>query len=157
LDTTKIYTWRERDGCEIYRFTAERINDIIQKDIETDGEMLGEDFCTRRTLRKGNVHENNENIDNYLLYYNNELIATCELFIKNGIAKIEDFGVLEKHQRKGYGTTLLKHVVDKALEKDVETIFLVADEEDTAKEMYLKLGFSKKYEYSELTWASWME
>ena len=107
---------------------------------------MGEDFCRRRAVRKGGVHENNKNIDNYLLYHNNKLIATCELFIKNKVAKIEDFGVLEKYQRIGYGTTLLKHVVCKALGNGVETIFLDTDEEETAKEMYIKLGFSKIFE-----------
>ncbi len=157
LNKSKVAKWKDRKDCKIITFTEDKIDDVINKDKKKDGETLGEDFCVRRAVRKGNVYINNDSINNYLLYYNNELIGSCELFIYNKIAKIEDFAVLEQYQRKGYGTTLLKYVVNKALEKGSETIFLDTDEGDTAKEMYIKLGFSKIFENYKILWADWME
>ncbi len=157
LNKSKIDAWKNRNDCKIIAFTEGEMNDVINRDKKLDGETLGEDFCVRRAVRKGNVYINNNSINNYLLYYDNELIASCELFINNKIAKIEDFVVLEQYQRKGYGTTLLKYVVNKALEESSETIFLDTDEGDTVKEMYIKLGFSKVYENHKLLWADWME
>lgn len=157
LDKTKIDTWKEREDCEVRMFTKNEMDDVIKRDIKMDAERLGEDFCIRRALRKGNIFINNKHINNYLLYYKNELIGSCELFIKDKIAKVEDFVVLEQYQRKGFGTTILKHVVRKALEEDADLIFLDTDEEDTVKEMYTKLGFSKIHENYKLIWADWME
>jgi spore maturation protein CgeE len=65
------------------------------------------------------------------------------LFTHKGIAKIEDFSVIPMHQRKGYGTTILKALLDAAIKEDSHTIYLVTDEDDTAKEMYKRIGFSK--------------
>lgn len=70
-------------------------------------------------------------------------VGNCDLFIQDGIAKIEDFAVNLDDQRQGFGTTLLKFIIQLALNQNCHTLYLVTDEEDTAKEMYQKLGFYK--------------
>lgn len=72
------------------------------------------------------------------------------MFIDNGVAKIEDFAVIPTYQRKGYGTTILKSIIEIAIKENSHTIYLVTDEDDTAKEMYEKIGFSKIGERSDL-------
>ena len=56
----------------------------------------------------------------------------------------------ERHQRKGYGSAILKNMIDTATKAGATTIYLVTDEDDTAKEMYTKLGFSKVYQHTEI-------
>lgn len=82
-------------------------------------------------------------MDTYICYYDKIPVGSCQLFLYNGIAKIEDFTVSPEYQRRGIGTTILKYVIDIALSKKAELIYLSADEDDTAKEMYEKLGFEK--------------
>ena len=73
-----------------------------------------------------------------------------EMLSTIGVAKIEDFDVLPKYQRKGYGSALLKEIICIALEQNARIIYLVTDEDDTAKEMYLKIGFEKVGEKTQL-------
>ncbi len=68
----------------------------------------------------------------------------------NKIAKIENFLVIPKYQRKGYGTYILKNIIDIALENGTELIYLITNENDTAKEMYEKLYFDKVGERIEI-------
>jgi len=56
-----------------------------------------------------------------------------------GIAKIENFAINPAYQRKGYGTTILKLLIDIAIKENCHTIYLVTDENYTAKEMYKKM------------------
>jgi len=157
LDLSKAANWRVRKDCEVVPYGLGRLDDVLRHNLEMDGSDIGEDFVARRAVRKSKVFLNNPAIDNYLLYAGGEVVGACELFVHEGVAKIEDFNVLERVQRQGYGTTLLKHLVEVALSKGAETVYLIADEDDTAKEMYEKLGFEKIYEVRELTWADWME
>lgn len=76
------------------------------------------------------------------------------MFIHDGIAKIENFSVSPSHQRKGYGTTILKTLIEHTLNQHAHAIYLIIDEDDTAKELYLKCGFHKMGEKTELFFSS---
>ncbi|MHB1153864.1 MAG: GNAT family N-acetyltransferase [Eubacteriales bacterium] len=126
------------------------LDDILYCDLQNDEERLGKDFCTRRCYRRGEVYLTGEGVNSYICYHESKVIGNCDLFIHNGTAKIEDFAVIHQYQRKGYGTTILKTLIDKAMNKKCDIIYLVTDEEDTAKEMYKKLGFHKVAEKIDL-------
>ena len=78
------------------------------------------------------------------------IIGSCDLFMYKVVAKIEDFAVIPTYQRKGYGTTILKALIDIAIKENCHTIYLVTAEDDTAKEMYQKIGFNKTGEKTDL-------
>jgi spore maturation protein CgeE len=130
--------------------TQKMIEEILYCDLQLDEATLGKDFCTRRCYRKGKVYLSNKNVDSYLCYVDMKPVGNCDLFISNGVAKIEDFIIIPSSQRKGYGTTLLKTLIGIAIKEGCHTIYLVADEDDTPKQMYLKLGFKKIGEKSDL-------
>jgi spore maturation protein CgeE len=145
-----------RDDCVISSVSNEEmLKDALFLDIEEDGETLGVDFCTRRIARRKDTYLADRNyiskkspygyygLNCYICYHNGEPVGKCDLFIKSGRAKIEDFQVAPDKQRQGFGTALLKHVIDVAISKGVGIIYLITDEENTAKEMYLKTGFIK--------------
>lgn len=138
-------------GCTIKKVTNQQmIEDILYSDLQHDEESLGRDFCTRRCYRRGKVYVSDKGVNSYICYDNGEVIGTCDLFIYNGTAKIEDFSVIPNYQHQGYGTTILRFLIDIALNENCHTIYLVTDEDDTAKEMYQKIGFSKIGERTEL-------
>ncbi|MBC8060083.1 MAG: GNAT family N-acetyltransferase [Clostridiaceae bacterium] len=138
-------------GCIIKRVdNKEMIDDILYCDLQHDEKKLGRDFCTRRCYRRGKVYVSDKGANSYVCYHNGNIIGNCDLFIHNGVAKIEDFAVIPKYQRKGYGTTILKSLIEIALKENSHTIYLVTGEEDTAKEMYQKIGFNKIGERTDL-------
>lgn len=151
FDTSNLSRFRSIEGCTVRQAqTQEDLGDILYCDLQNDGERIGIDFCERRCSRRGTVYLADGGVNSYVCRHNGESIGTCDLFIYNGTAKIEDFSVVEKHQRKGYGTVILKDLINIALEENCHTIYLATDEDDTAKEMYQKLGFSKIGELSNL-------
>lgn len=139
------------DECVMKQIVNEEVlDDLVFLDLIHDRERLGEDFCKRRAYRRGRVYLKEGGVDSYICYHEGRPVGNVDLFIYNGMAKIEDFAVIPSEQRKGYGTAMIKYLIDLAKSKGVKRIYLVTDEEDTAKEMYRKLGFEKLGEKVEI-------
>ncbi|MDR2833491.1 MAG: GNAT family N-acetyltransferase [Streptococcaceae bacterium] len=145
MDLNKLSSWKDSpEKIEVKIVKNEmQLQQII--DIELDGETSQEyiDFVPLKEKRRSLVYFADEGIDAFVAYQGNEPTGHIQLFVHNKVAKIEDFKIVESHRGKGLGTTLLKYVMDLALSQGVDSIHLNADEEDTAKEMYMKLGFEK--------------
>ncbi|MGZ9585823.1 GNAT family N-acetyltransferase [Paenibacillus marinisediminis] len=139
--------WHINDNCSIVKVDSrDMLEHILQLDLITDQPLYGEDFCRRRVQRRGQVYLSTAELDSYVCCLGDDPIGNCDLFIHNGTAKIEDFAVTPSQQRQGYGTSILKHLIDTAILSGVDMIYLTADEDDTAKHMYEKLGFEKTCE-----------
>ena len=105
-----------------------------------------------------------EDKDNYIYVAVNENdtaigYAFCELrtpkftstMKPHRIFYIDDFCVDEKHQRKGIGKSLFKHVIEEAKKLDCYEITLAHWEgNDIAKEFYSKMGMKAKSTVMEL-------
>lgn len=77
-----------------------------------------------------------------LVAYLNDLPVASVDFIENeSTIEIDSFGVLDDYQRQGIGSTLQAYIGEYGEMHDNKTIILVADGEDTAKDMYLKQGY----------------
>ena len=151
FDISHFPRLNELSGCIIKKVeNQEMIDDILFSDLQHDEKSLGKDFCTRRCYRRGKVYISDKGVNSYVCYHDGDVVGNCDLFIYNGVAKIEDFSVIPKYQRKRYGTTILKSLIDIAIKENCKTIYLVTDEDDTAKEMYLKVGFNKIGERTDL-------
>ena len=85
----------------------------------------------------------NPSIESYICYYDGSPVGNCDLFLYDGLAKIEDFTVLPQYQHRGFGTAILKHLIGTAFDRGAGIVYLTTDEDDTPKEMYMKLGFEK--------------
>ncbi|WFA08780.1 GNAT family N-acetyltransferase [Tissierella sp. Yu-01] len=151
FDLTKFTKLNTQSGCTIRKVNnKEMVEDILFCDLQHNEDKLGKDFCTRRCYRRGKVYISDKGVNSYVCYYEGDIIGNCDLFIHKGVAKIEDFAVIPIHQRKGYGTTILKELISFAIKKNSHTVYLVTDEDDTAKEMYQKIGFNKIGERTDL-------
>jgi|GEM_PF-878164 len=128
--------------------TREVLADGIRIDIEANKIHMG-DFAEKRIQRKAEIYSNHALKTNLFVGYHNQVcIGNCELYIDNNIAKLEDFDIVESYQKQGFGTSFLSYLLSLAHQK-VDTLYLVTDAEDTAKDMYYKCGFEKagsKYE-----------
>jgi len=147
--------WNSINGCQIRKITdSSMVEDLISLDIIQNSETSGEDFCNRRAKRRGEVYLSEMPLESYICYYNGIPVGNCDLLLYNGTAKIEDFVVLPEYQRRGIGTTILKYLIDTAISSRVDTIYLVADEDDWPKKMYVKMGFEKVCDSYAFFWKS---
>jgi spore maturation protein CgeE len=151
FDFSKLQTIEGVEGCQIEKITTvEAFDDMLKVDLDSDGVEFGREFCVRRCYGRSPIYLKENGLDAYLCYHGNTLIGRCDLFISGEVAKIEDFSVIQKYQRQGFGSTLLKSLIEKALDQDCKTVYLVTNESDTAKQMYEKIGFDKIGEMSEI-------
>jgi spore maturation protein CgeE len=140
------------EDCVIKNAAApEVLEDGIKADLILSSPAMGEDFATRRIHRKAKVYCNpNINLNLYVCFHKDKPIGNCELFINGNTSKIEDFSVIDEFQRKGFGTSVIKHLLKQSMDSNVETAYLITDSADTAKDMYNKCGFTKVGEKFEL-------
>lgn len=156
VDAKKAEGYRVNEACNVViantdnEFEAGRVLDI-----ETSI-FLGtpSEFAHRKSLRKMEVFQDPGNkLYLYLCYHENNAIGKCELHLMGDYGKIESFTVLEKYQRMGIGTTILKRAILDASELGINNIYLITGKDDTPKEMYSKLGFEVIGEEIELFWS----
>ena len=77
----------------------------------------------------------------FIIKENDKIIGFVNTFMENDICQFEDFFVLDEYQRKGYGSTLIKYVINYFINLGCNMAVLTADNEDTPKDMYSKWGF----------------
>ena len=143
---------KENEECTIMKAKSEEVfSDGREMDILANGPSMEFEFAGRRIDRKLEVYrEPSSDLDLYVCYHNEVAIGNCELMLNGDTAKIEDFDILESFQRKGFGASMVKHLLEEAAKNRVKFVYLITDGEDTAKEMYKKCGFKKVGEKTEL-------
>lgn len=130
-----------RKDCTLRRLDSSLLKHALELDLHTNGEGNGRDFVKRRFERRSKVYLLDGLVDNYICFHGSDAVGHCDMFLNGNVAKIEDVDVAPDQQRKGYGTAMLKEMIRIAMSKGAETIYLVTDHDDTAKDMYEKCGF----------------
>lgn len=141
-----------KKNCIVKKALSEKVlNDGIKVDVLANEAAMGNEFAYKRIVRKSEVFKKlDSNLDLYVCYDNGISIGDCELMINNEISKIEDFDIIKQYQRKGFGTSVLKYLLQESKENNVEFTYLITDSAGTAKDMYKKCGFKKAGEKAEL-------
>ncbi|SMF76999.1 spore maturation protein CgeE [Paenibacillus uliginis N3/975] len=131
--------------CQIERAVSSNIiDDGFLVDKQANQHLEWADFYQRRFERKKKVYEKfDQNFQFYVCYHNNAPIGKVESAFLDEFVKIEDFDILEKYQRKGFGTSVIKHLLKTANSMNINQAYLMTDGSDSAKEMYTKCGFEK--------------
>ncbi len=130
--------WPKNDRL---RFATPSIEELEQIEVKHFGPLYGESF-TRR-----NVHRLYEKLQYHGAYIGNKLTASCYSFRLDGMTCIDGLVVDEAFRHQYIATTLIAHIAET---NPNNVLFLHADEMDTPKEMYLKMGFEitdRLYEY----------
>lgn len=149
---TEIHNELDEVNCSLFCLDNEQVlTDAIKVDVDANKKDMGLDFAQRRAMRKSEVYKDRGNpVQLFVCYKDDQPLGKIEFFPFENIVKLEDFDILEKYQRKGYGTSMLKRLLKIAHEKGIEIAYLIADCDDTAKEMYKKCGFKHVGEKTEL-------
>lgn len=130
--------WTVNDEIEIKKTTYKDLKAIELKHF---GPLYGEDFTAR------NADRLYEYLDFRGAYIGEKLVGSYYFYTSNGFTCVDDLIVDEDYRHRYIATTLLKYAVNEAAGN---VVFLHADEDDTPKEMYEKMGFrvvDRLYEY----------
>ena len=118
-------------------------------DLEVNGRDYGWNFIWRRFRRRQEVYLSGR-VQHLLGYHAGRLVSICDLFVCGKYAKIEDFDVAPDRQRQGFGRAMLANLILRANRLGAETVYLVTEDADTAKEMYKKSGFVQAAQKEEI-------
>ena len=156
LPQDQAQQWQVRTDCRIVQMREKaQIQQLYQLEAgdSAGSELRPGDFDRRSVERRSLVYLDEEKpLNCWLCYVGEELAARADLQVTEGVAKIEELITAEKWRRQGLATALLRHLALEAGRQGADLIYLVADEEDTPKEMYLKLGFVKVMDDYFLRW-----
>ena len=135
---------QENPDIRVEEVTEGNLNDFISLQYETD-KQNGETFANEK-MKLNQKQFADENYMKVLAYYKGETAGTMNVILSDDFVEIDDLSVREARRRKGIGGQLQQFIMDGFQGR---TIILVADGEDTAREMYQRqnyqyLGF--KYE-----------
>ncbi|QOY34960.1 GNAT family N-acetyltransferase [Anaerobacillus isosaccharinicus] len=152
INTNKYNELNGNPECKILcADTKQVLDDGINVDIAVNTEGMGLDFAQRRINGQASVYRNNDKAVQLFVCYSGETaIGNIEYMQSQEIVKMEDFDILEAYQRKGFGTSVLKHLLEKAFHNNIEHAYLITESDNTAMEMYEKCGFEKVGEKTEL-------
>ncbi|KAA0546266.1 GNAT family N-acetyltransferase [Bacillus sp. BGMRC 2118] len=121
---------------EIKVVTSEIFDVFLKLQYEQDL-TFGEEFADQKVgLHKRNFE--NPNIVQILAYYQGTPAGSVQVIISDEYAEIDDLVVDDEFQRKGIGSRLQRLVMDMYNDK---TVILVADGEDTPRDMYRKQNY----------------
>ena len=138
---------RPNAACTVYEATTPSLyQDAMVCDIAaslTEGEEhVDYGFAYQRASRKRLVLEYHAPaLSQYVAYLNAIPAGKCEVSLHDEILRPESFSVVAGFQRKGIGTALLNKIVADGKTRGCKEMFVIADSNDTAKEMYRKVGF----------------
>lgn len=80
-------------------------------------------------------------IKRLVAYLNDEPVGVVDVIESENYIEIDAFGVLESFRNQGIGSTIQSLIGEYAMSRKHKPIILVADGEDTAKDMYVKQGY----------------
>lgn len=83
----------------------------------------------------------NEAVTFLLAFYKGKPAGSCVLVDSDEGLEIDDLFTLKEYRLRGIASAILNFIMKKALSGD-KHVFLLADAEDTPKEMYMSKGFS---------------
>lgn len=136
----------KKNYCKVVKYSKEYAKKL-QEFIYQDDLIFGESYSRRNAMRTLNVLNSSDSYTYYMILEDNEIIGILEVFIDCNFAKLDDFCIRDDMQKKGYGSTLLFNVLNDLKQKGIDEVYLVADYNDSPKDMYEKMNFTKKGEW----------
>ena len=135
---SKEKSWVTNPDLEIH---SPSVDELEELEVKHYGRLWGEDF-TRRNIRR--LYEK---LTYHGAYLEGKLIGTCYSFCNDGLTCLDGLHVDDAYRKRYVATSLISHVKNTYPNT---ILFLHAEEDDTPKEMYEKMGFEtvdKLYEY----------
>jgi GNAT superfamily N-acetyltransferase len=125
-----------KEEVEVKEVTEDDFDEYIALQYVQDLEF-GKEFADQKVELQRRQFKD-PSIVQLLAYYKGEPAGAADMIIKGGTAEIDGIFVLEKWQRKGIGSSIQQFVMERFANY---IVILVADGEDTPREMYQKQNY----------------
>lgn len=126
----------EKGAVQIEFVTEETLPAFCEIHYE-EAKQWGETYAlSKRDMLKKDFYDNRK--QQIIARMGDEIVGSVEIIVSNETAEIDSLFVLPTYQRQGIGSKIQKFVME--LYKD-KVVILVADGEDTPKDMYVKQGY----------------
>ncbi len=133
--TCPLMTWQVKP-VEVPSFDIRPANMVIFMDI------MATNFHCDETTKKGIAEMTNKiDAENYLIYLDCEPVGTGTLFPQGKIGGIFNVSTLPEHQKKGCGTALMLHLMNRANQLNLDSLVLLSS--PVAENLYNELAFTK--------------
>ena len=122
----------------------EDMEDLLELERKVFGPVYGEDFTHR------NIRRLYEKLTFHGAYLDGKLVGAGYSFSDSGFTCIDGLIVDTAYRKRCVATSLIKHIKESCPDT---ILFLHADDDDSPKDMYLKMGFEisdRLYEYFSL-------
>ncbi|MGG0643827.1 GNAT family N-acetyltransferase [Sporosarcina gallistercoris] len=116
--------------------TADYLEEFLHLQRTID-EQFGKEFATQKQLQ----HKRNFSDPDFVqlvAYFDGEIAGSVDLIVNEQTVEIDGLHVLEKMRHKGIGSHLQQWVMEMFADK---LVILVADGDDTPKDMYLRQNY----------------
>lgn len=123
---------------EIQEVTEETIEDYIMVH-KRFALPYGKDYMLESSQMIRDTFGDNPLKHLVIAYVDQQPVGILDMFIQKETIEIDGFGVTEDMRHQGIGRAMQAYVAKRA---KARTIILVADGEDTAKDMYVKQGYT---------------
>ncbi len=112
-----------------------------------ENKEYGIPYALGNVTRQREVLFQTPNYSYYEVIEDDQVIGHVNVFIDGSDAKIDDFVINDSHQKKGYGSALMAHVIQELKTLQIKRVYLVCDMMDTPKDMYHAWGFEHIGDY----------
>lgn len=136
IQPNQFPTVQVNPDIEIHPVTDKNLETFLKYQYQQDLEYGSEFANQKQQLHKRNFE--NPNILQLLATYKGKPAGSVDIIIEKNTAEIDGLVVDENFQKKGIGSRLQKFVMEQFFNK---TIILVADGEDTPRDMYRKQNY----------------
>lgn len=100
-----------------------------------------DDEVVDQLLHKDRLKEAVVDFRRYGVAEGGRVVSVCELYSDGATGQVEDVSTMDGYRGRGYARATVLTATDAAGAAGCDVIFLVADEDDWPKELYVKLGF----------------
>lgn len=133
-------------------FLTERYNEEFLQFLYNDLSHWGKRYAASMLHLYATLIEQGE-IQIVIALLEDEIVGATTVFTSEHFVEIDNFFVYEPYQKRGIGRAIQQFVMDYAKEK---TVILVAEGEDTPKEMYRRQGYQYYgFQYAALNNTLW--
>jgi GNAT superfamily N-acetyltransferase len=136
IQPAKFPEVKENADINIQKVSNETLDAYLTYQYEQNS-IHGKDFAEQKQGQHVRNY-NNEKIMQVIAFYKGTTAGAVDVIISENTAEIDALGVHEDHQKKGIGSQLQKFVMEQFPDK---TVILVAEGEDTPKDMYRKQNY----------------
>ncbi|MCR4660506.1 MAG: GNAT family N-acetyltransferase [Clostridia bacterium] len=121
-------------------------DDILMLETKYYGKEYGVDFTARKIFRYFAKIQEDNGLNYFVCYFNNKIIGYCYTYYDKKVVALDGLLIDEPYRHKNVATNLISYI------KNYYNcpIYLHADLQETAKDIYTKIGFEilyRKHDY----------